>query len=251
MEEVWKDIEGYEGLYAISSFGNVRSYYTNKILKQETVRRGYKAIYLKKNGKRSHKYIHILVANAFIPNPYNLPIINHKDENPSNNNANNLEWCTYQYNNTYNDVHIQRAIKQGKQVFQYDKNGNLVRMYVSVREAGRYIHGSSSNISSCCKGDLHTCYGFVWSHYELTKEEVLHRFQLGQNTHLSRRNNRLSKEVLQFDLNGNFIASYPSTQEAGRVLGISASLIQGVCRGEHSHTHGFIFRYACDMENVV
>lgn len=251
MEEIWNDIKGYEGRYAISNLGNVKSYESNKIMKQETVRHGYKAIYLKKDGIRSHKYIHILVAEAFIPNPDNLPIINHKDENPANNHMDNLEWCTYQYNNTYNDVHIQRAIKQGKQVFQYDKNGNLVNVHISVREAGRFIGGSSSNISSCCKGDLYTCYGFVWSHHELMREDVLQKFQLSNKTHLSRKNNSLSKEVFQFDLKGNFIAKYPSTQEVGRRLGISASLVQGVCRGDHKSTHGFIFKYAYDMENEV
>lgn len=251
MKEIWKDISGYEGLYAISSLGNVRSYYTNKILKQETVRNGYKAVYLNKDGNRSHKYIHILVAEAFLPNPENLPIINHKDENPANNSVDNLEWCTYRYNNMYNGVHIKRAIKQSKQVFQYDKNGNLVNTYVSVREAGRCINRSSSNISGCCKGDLYTCYGFIWSHYELSRKEVLQKFKLSDDTYLKRRNNSLSKEVCQFDLNGNFIAKYPSTQEAGRQLGINPSRIQGVCRGIRKTTHGYIFKYTCNMEDEV
>lgn len=101
----WKDIQGYEGKYQISNLGEVRSLNykrtgNKKILIPATTYKGYKSITLNKNGKKTF-FIHRLVAIHFIPNPNNYPIINHKDENPSNNLYINLEWCTAKYNNNY------------------------------------------------------------------------------------------------------------------------------------------------------
>ena len=97
--EEWKDIEGYEGLYQVSSLGRVKSLKDNndksreKILKQGKMKNGYLKVNLWKNEKVKQYYVHRLVANAFIENPSSLPWVNHKDENPSNNRVNNLEWC--------------------------------------------------------------------------------------------------------------------------------------------------------------
>lgn len=243
MDEVWKDITGYEGLYAVSSHGRVKSYYVNRILKPQIVRGGYYAVKLSKNRKKEHKYVHILVAEAFIPNENNLPVVNHKDETRTNNLSTNLEWCTVQYNNTYNDVHLRRPQPTQKKVFQYNKDGELCNTYPSTRAAGRHLNKSSSNISSCCNEQLYTYCGFVWSYNPLSATDVMRRFQLSRETSLSQKNNRLSKSVSQLDLDGNFICSYPSTQEAGRQLHISPSLIQGVCNDHHKYTHGFVFKY--------
>lgn len=115
MEEIWKDIPNFEGLYQVSNLGNVRvlDRYVNsairnndkvkrkgKILKQYN-KRGYLQVSLIKNYKRYYFTVHRLVAMAFLPNPDNLPQINHKDENPLNNNLSNLEWCTAKYNCNY------------------------------------------------------------------------------------------------------------------------------------------------------
>lgn len=110
MEEIWKDIEGYEGYYQVSSFGRVRSvdrhdsrgyFRKGRLMATKDANTGYKVISLSKNAISKHYQIHRLVAIAFIPNPNNFPIINHKDENPKNNYANNLEWCDYKYNANY------------------------------------------------------------------------------------------------------------------------------------------------------
>lgn len=105
-KQFWKDIPGYEGLYQVSNTGRVRSLNYNgtrktKVLKQGTNKDGYKRIKLYKDGKFKVYLVHRLVALAFIPNPNNYPIINHKDENRWNNNVDNLEWCTYKYNSNY------------------------------------------------------------------------------------------------------------------------------------------------------
>lgn len=118
MEEIWKSIEGYEGLYEISNYGRVKSL-ERKILagkgcnhKYNTLKERYiatkcygkyPAVVLCKNGITKRQTIHRLVARAFLPNPNNLPCINHKDENKLNNRADNLEWCSYKYNNEYHN----------------------------------------------------------------------------------------------------------------------------------------------------
>lgn len=105
-KQIWKDIEGYEGLYQVSNTGKVRSLNykgtgKKKIWKYAITVNTYKQIALCKNGEIKYYYIHRLVAQAFIPNPNNYPVVNHKDENKSNNVVWNLEWCTQEYNCNY------------------------------------------------------------------------------------------------------------------------------------------------------
>lgn len=116
MQEIWKDVQGYEGLYQVSSLGRVKSCSRLVHIENDTQRKyqrlherilkpgggKYEQVILCRNGKTEAKLIHRLVAQAFIPNLDNLPCINHKDENPSNNCVDNLEWCSYKYNNEYN-----------------------------------------------------------------------------------------------------------------------------------------------------
>ena len=104
--EIWKDIQGYEGLYQVSNLGRVRSLNykktkTVKILKLTSNTKGYLQLILHKNGEISSRKVHRLVAEAFIPNPDGLPQVNHKDENKQNNCVDNLEWCTNYYNAWY------------------------------------------------------------------------------------------------------------------------------------------------------
>lgn len=115
---IWMDINGYEGLYQISSDGRVKSLNYNKTKKSKIMslnnhKLGYKHIILCKNGKHKAHQVHRLVAQAFIPNPNNYPCVNHKDQDPSNNNVTNLEWCTHRYNNVYGTA-IQKRIEKMK-----------------------------------------------------------------------------------------------------------------------------------------
>ena len=100
MEE-WKEVPGYEGLYEVSNTGNVKSLIKNKIIKGFINRCGYRLVGLSKNGILKRFQVHRLVAQVFIPNPYNLPMVNHKDEDKSNNRVDNLEWCDAKYNIHY------------------------------------------------------------------------------------------------------------------------------------------------------
>ena len=97
-EEVWKPVKEFEEYYLISSLGNIRSIKTGKLRKIQITNDGYFSIIFCVNYKRYAKYIHILKAEIWIPNPLNLPEVNHIDGKKQNNNLNNLEWCTHQYN---------------------------------------------------------------------------------------------------------------------------------------------------------
>lgn len=104
--EIWKDIKGYEGLYQVSNYGNVKSLNylrtgKERILKQGTRKGGYKRVALCNNGEMKFYLVHRLVAEVFLENPRNLPQVNHKDENSSNNHVSNLEWCTPKENSNY------------------------------------------------------------------------------------------------------------------------------------------------------
>lgn len=165
-KEIWKNIAGFEG-YQVSNFGRVKSFYGKKerILKAGLRSNGYLNVILCKNGKMKCFLIHRLVANAFIDNPDNLPVINHIDENKQNNQVSNLEWCTYSYNNSYNDKGKKTGAKLAKKVGQYSKDGKLIKIWPSMIEADRNDF-NMGNICSCCQGKRKTHGGFIWQYIE-------------------------------------------------------------------------------------
>lgn len=177
MIEIWKDIEGYEGLYQVSNLGNVKSLNyrcTNieKNLKQGLRPKGYPFVRLTKNKIEKLYSIHRLVANAFIPNPDNLPCVNHKDENPLNNNVENLEWCTQQYNCLYGTRNKRITETKNKNcsfscekpIIQLDKNNNFINEYKSITEASKYTNIELSNIRKCCIKERKSAGGYVWKY---------------------------------------------------------------------------------------
>lgn len=175
MEEFWKDIEGYEGLYQVSNFGRVKSLerlvksnnnnyriVKEKILKQNQDKDGYRIISLNKNNKGKSYRLHRLVAEAFIPNPNNYLVVNHKDENKENNYVDNLEWCTIHYNNIYGH-RIEKA-KKNKNIplKQCDLFGNIVNIWNSATEVCNVLGYDISSIRKCCNKKRLTAYGFKW-----------------------------------------------------------------------------------------
>lgn len=159
MDEIWRDIEGYEGIYQISNKGRVKSLYkgSERILKPWNNGRGYYCIILCNDNVKKTFLLHRLVAQAFIPNLYNLSEVNHKDENKLNNCVVNLEWCTRQYNVDYS---------LSKAVIGIDKVSGLILEFPSTREAERQTGISKGNICDCLKGKLKTAGGFVWRYKE-------------------------------------------------------------------------------------
>lgn len=163
--EIWKPIEGYEGLYEVSNWGEVRSLNymkTGKIqlLKLHKDTKGYLRTGLNKNGENNTHKIHRLVAEAFIPNPNNLPQVNHINENKTDNYWRNLEWVS----NIDNANHGTRNKRLSKPVVQYTKDGKLLQVYESIRLAEKITGISNQVISCCCKGNPHhsTAGGYIW-----------------------------------------------------------------------------------------
>ena len=134
-----KDIIGYEGLYAITEQGQVWSYRAHRFLKPFDNGAGYPIVALYKNKVGTQLLVHRLVAEAYIPNPDNLPLVNHKDENPNNPDVSNLEWCTYRYNSIYGTANERRAVahKGKKHSEEHKQNQSKALMGHKVDEATR------------------------------------------------------------------------------------------------------------------
>ena len=172
--EIWKDIEGYEGLYQISSKGRVKSLermkrngrgyqkVPEKILEGVDNGHGYLRVKLCKEGKVKQPLVHVLVATAFLDNVDNLPEVNHKDENKYNNCMDNLEWCSHSYNNTYNDKAKKVGKKLSKPVYSIDKESGLIMWWQSAHEAERCTDINNGNIISCCQGKRKSAGNHYW-----------------------------------------------------------------------------------------
>lgn len=156
MQEIWKDIKGYEGKYQVSNYGRVKSLnYRNtgkeQLMKPTLQTNGYLYFSLCKPNKKF--LIHRLVAEAFIPNPNNLPCVNHKDEDKTNNHVDNLEWCTHLYNINYGTCRERISKSHSKKVYQYTLDGRFVREWESIMECERNGFNKGA-IVRCCKGGL-------------------------------------------------------------------------------------------------
>ena len=172
--EVWKDITGYEGLYMISDKGNVHSVerrdsmgrkISGRILKPLSHTDGYLQVQLYKNGKIKNKYIHRLVAEAFIPNPKSFLEINHLDEVKDNNELSNLEWCTREHNNNYG----KRTEKVSKKVKAVNIKTGEVLTFNSIREAGRKGY-TREYVSLACRGVYNTGGGNLYRGHKWSYE---------------------------------------------------------------------------------
>lgn len=164
-ENIWVEKDGYLVLRDGSIF-RLNWNNTGKCVevKQSKDRDGY--LLFGCNGKTT--LVHRFIASCFLPNPQNLPCINHKDENKTNNCVDNLEWCTAKYNNNYG-THNKRAgeskrnhPKLSKTVLQFTKDGKFVKEWCSVKEIERVLGFDTGHISACCNGKAKSSYGFLW-----------------------------------------------------------------------------------------
>lgn len=185
IEEIWKDIEEYEGIYQVSNLGNVRNN-KSKIIKSRVTKSGYVIIDLNKEGKKKTKYIHRLVAEAFIPNPDNKPCVDHLDTNKQNNEVDNLRWVNHSENML----------------------NPLTRKHNSESSKGKIASEETrKKQSEAKKGDKHWNYGNTWD--EDTKEQNM----------LSQPNRR---PIICVETG----IIYPSVNQAGRELGVKGSRIR-------------------------
>lgn len=176
MEE-WKDIKGYEGLYQVSNKGNVRSINYNhtktpKNLKLVVTKNGYVVVGLFKNKKNKRKYVHQLVAEAFLKNTNGYKCVNHKNECKTNNAVENLEWCDHEYNDNYGNrnekikAFARNRVDQSKTVYQYTLDGKLIAIFPSTKECGRQGY-QQCNVQRCCTGEHKKHKGYIWSYKPL------------------------------------------------------------------------------------
>lgn len=177
MEEIWKEVKYFEDYYEVSNMGRVRSIdryvphvngserlIRGRLMKLQNSDFGYKQITLVEDKKTKTYKVHRLVAEAFIPNPHNYQCVTHKDGNVTNNNVENLMWCTYEHY-LDRDKNREKAIKTvSRTVLQYTKDGKFVNEYPSMIEAERQTGIFSVQISKCCKGIKHhrSAGGFIW-----------------------------------------------------------------------------------------
>ena len=163
MTEIWKDIEGYEGLYQVSNKRNVKSLNyrrtgRERIIKPRKDKNGYLRVVLCKDGECKTYLVHRLAASAFIPNPKELSQVNHRDENKQNNCTENLEWCSSEFNVNYGT----RNEKVGKSLSRPIKCVETGTLYASAKEAHEKTGINMGNISSCVNGKKNIARRYHW-----------------------------------------------------------------------------------------
>jgi hypothetical protein len=220
-KEVWKDIKGYEGLYQVSNLGNVRSYHSGKwrLLTNVINSQGYKQYLLHKNGKRKNMRGNRLVAEAFIPNPDNLPLVNHKDENRSNDCVDNLEWCTSEYNNNYGAARERTSLNHSRNrpVCMFNVNGDFIREFYNINDAAKFVDGVHTCILRCCRNEVFCYKGYIWRY----KEDI---DSIGEAV-TAYKNSKTTNRKVEVDIDGQKEV-FNSISEASRALGISRRTIR-------------------------
>ena len=183
--EEWRPVVGYEGLYEVSDWGNVRSVdrmvkskgsgerlVTGRLLKQYTDKDGYKRVGLHRNHKQVVVGVHQLVARAFIDNPDNLPIIDHIDSHRDNNMADNLRWFTVPLNNSTEQARRRKSIAASRRndnkvrIRQYSLGGEPLRDFDSSMDMERELGFDRSSVIRVCQGKQHTSYGYKWEYLD-------------------------------------------------------------------------------------
>lgn len=180
MQEIWKDVIGYEDLYQVSNYGNVRSLnwnntHSTKLLKPYN-HGGYTRIGFRRNKILKNYLVHVLVAKAFIPNPENKPVVNHIDGDKTNNHISNLEWVTHKENVHHAIEHNLRPLickpirKKGKDsplckpIIQSSLEGTFVAEWSCSQEAAEKLGFNLESIRRCCRGERATYKGFKWNY---------------------------------------------------------------------------------------
>ena len=253
--EIWKDIKGYEGKYQVSNKGRIKSLsraiphlgsfrvIPERIMTQHvSSTNGYYMVSLCKDNKYEWMLTHRIVATAFIPNPNNLPYINHKDEIKTHNNVENLEWCTHKYNTNYGTCQERRILSlaktlknKSKFIIQYTISGEFVAKYNGRSE----ILKSGLNYATiirCCKRKINTSYGYVWRY---DGDDFSY-------TPPKRNDDCCKKRVACVDMDGNIVSIYRGITDAAIAICGDKSknaIISRCCKGGRPTAYGYKWRY--------
>ena len=259
--EEWRPVRDFEGLYEVSSLGRVRSvdivqervkydgtiylYHKKGKLLQLKICGNcpYYRINLYKDNKEYTKMVHQLVAEAFVPNPDNLPCINHKDETRTNNVPENLEWCTYQYNNNYGNAIAKRVAKTSHPIEQLTMDGQRVAIYTSPKAAerlsgGKYFARNITKVANCTTTRYNSVYGYRWRFIDKIDDKSLLVTEPFEPKKLKR-----DRRVEQLTLDGQHVAFYNTLTEAVRKTGANKVSICSVCKGRYKTANGYQWRY--------
>lgn len=248
LKEIWKPIVNYEGYYEVSNLGNVRSIDRIVKTKKDTVKiikgkqhkltltkSGYISVTLYKDSKQKSFRVHRLVAEAFIPNPNNFSQVNHIDENKSNNCVTNLEWCSASYN-----IKI-RSKKNERKILQYDKNGNFIKIWNSIKQVSEELNIKYTTIQAAVS-DNHFSSGCFWKYY-------FDEFPLKIDVNISKFT--IGHSIYQYDLEGNFIREWNKISEAEHFFNCERSGINKVCKLKNGYTYKkYQWRYKEDIEDI-
>ena len=163
--EIWADIKNFEGIYQVSSSGRVRrlpgkNCPQGKYLTRQHDRYGYAEYKLCKGKEKKYYLAHRLVAEAFIPNPFNYPQVNHKDKNRDNSVVDNLEWCT----SLQNTVH-KNSVNSHKRVCQFSADGRLIEVFENISSASNATDIIASRIEQCACGNRDYAGGYIWKFF--------------------------------------------------------------------------------------
>lgn len=168
----WRPIKDYKDRYLVSDTGLVFSKLSDRLLTPKTDRYGYLTVGLSRNGKTKYRTIHRLVAIAFIPNPDDLPTVNHKDENKLNNRVDNLEWATVRENDNYGTRNERMAnTKKRNPIAQYDSDMTLIRVHSGIKDAQRTTGVNRNSIRDVCRGKRPSAGGYVWRYFKEVSSE--------------------------------------------------------------------------------
>lgn len=245
--EEWRNVFGYEGLYLVSNKGRVWSIRSGRLMSSRADKRRRCTVSLRKDKVSKNIVLARLVATAFIRIPFLYEEINHIDENPSNNNVENLEWVTHKENCNYGTRIKRIAEKQSIPIIQLTMDGEFVQRHSSMQSASRSLGYDAGHICDVCNGNREYAYGYKWRYedddmYNIAvqnyKEHVRKAKQSRADAFTA-----LALDILQYDLEGNIIAEYPSSRIASQETGISRKCILGNCAGATRTTHGYIFQY--------
>lgn len=174
MEEIWKNITDLNGYYQVSNKGNVRSITCNRckgvVLKQQLSKKGYNRIRVGlPAGEKFSFSVHRLVAKSFIPNPNNLPQVNHKNGIKTDNRVENLEWCTRSYNVNYGSRIEKQRKALIKPVVAYSKAYEFVKEFDSLVDASKFAKVDATNISRACRKEGRISGGYLWKYKNIEK----------------------------------------------------------------------------------